>query len=441
MAGETDRTDDAPRIVSDVVCGFCGLCCDDLTVEVSGQAVRPRGVCPDAARLLTRDGSAPPSPRVDGQAVSLEEAAAAAAAHLSASRSAAFTGLGADLQGLRRLFDIAMLAGASFDHAASAGLFANLERLSRRGWIAATLAEVRNRCDLLVVLGPDPTSAFPRLFERLMPSAPAAVDADTPPLFVDRAIKRRVAVLGGPLSEAARKALAAHEVSELPLPADKIANAATALGAFIAGRNVDGIANVCADETGAALAELADLLKAARYAVFTWSAAAFPHDEAALVAEAAAQAVDLLSPTTRAAVFPLGGTDNLTGAHQLALWRFGYPLRTAVGAGTARHQPELYATPAALADADLMLHASAFRPAPPPAFDGGPVIALAHPDTAFAREPDVFIPVGTPGIDHGGHVFRMDSVVCLPLTGLRPSLMPSMAEAAEAILAHLGRPA
>lgn len=430
----------AERIVSDAVCGFCGLCCDDVEVAVQGRVVRPLKACANGARLFARDGSEPPSARVCGKPASLAEAAAAAAAHLSASRAAAFTSLGADLQGLRRLYDIAMAAGASFDHAASAGLFANLERLGRRGWIAATLAEVRNRCDLLVVFGADPSAAFPRLFERLMPPQPQRHDDDTPPLFLDGQVKRRVAVLGGPLSDGARAALAGCEVTEIPLPPDDVADGAQALAAFLAGRPVDGITPASSEETGAALAELADLLKAARYGVFTWNAGTFAPNDGAMVAEAAAEAVATLNATARAAVFPLGGTDNVTGAHQLSLWRFGYPLRTAVGQGTARHAPDLYATEAALKDADLVLHASAFRPNAPPEFEGGPVIALAHPDTPFAREPDVFIPVGTPGVDHAGHVFRMDSVVCLPLAALREAEMPSVAEAAMAILACLGRP-
>lgn len=134
-------------------------------------------------------------------------------------------------------------------------------------------------------------------------------------------------------------------------------------------------------------AALAEALKAARYSVFTWNAATLGPRDAASVAESAATAVDLLSSRHPPAVFPLGGRDNITGAHQMALWRFGYPLRTAVGGGVARHVPELYATAAALKDADL-LHASSFRPDAPPEFERGPVIALAHPDTVFAREPD-----------------------------------------------------
>lgn len=422
---------DAPRIVRDVVCGFCGLGCDDLEVEVAGRRLTPRAACAEAARLLARTDAPAPVPRIAGQPASLEEAATAAARHLAASRAAAFSGLGADLEGLRRLYDLAMVAGASLDHAASDGLFANLQRLSRRGWIAATLAEVRNRCDVLVVLGPDPSASFERFFPRALPTRTADADGDAAPVFAPEGARRRVVVLGGPLSEASRQALAAHEVSEIDLSPEAVAPAMEALAALLAGRAV-GDLSVAA---GAGLLALAEALRAARYAVFTWNAAALAAGDAPLVAEAAAQAVDALSRTTRAAVFPLGGRDNVTGAHQLALWRFGWPLRTVVGAGTARHVPELYATRAALADADLLLHTSAFRPDPPPDFSRGPVIALAHPETVFAREPDVFIPVATPGVDHGGHVFRMDSVVCLPLQGLRPADLPSVGAAARAIIA------
>ncbi|WP_024281399.1 hypothetical protein [Xanthobacter sp. 126] len=433
-SGETTEAG-APRIVRDVVCGFCGLGCDDIEVSVAGRAVTPRKACADAARLLARGDAPPPSPRVNGAPASLAEAASAAAAHLKAARSSVFSGLGTDLEGHRRLYDIAMVAGASIDHSASGGLFANLDRLARRGWIAATLAEVRNRCDLLVVFGDDPAASFGRLFERIMPVR-TGEGGDAAPLFAPSG--RRVVMIGAPFSDASRKVLAGHELSEILLPPEQVATAAALLASALAGRDI-GAVDVLPGTAGASLAELADLLRAARYSVFTWNAATLLQADAAAVAGSASEAVDLLSPTTRAAVLPLGGRDNVTGAHQLALWRFGYPLRTAIGAGTARHAPDLYATAAALKDGDLLLHASAFRPDPPPEFSAGPVIALAHPDTSFAREPNVFIPVGTPGVDHPGHVFRMDSVVCLPLQGLRPAELPSLAEAASAILANFGR--
>lgn len=419
----------APRIVSDLACGFCGLGCDDLEVAVMGREVRPRRACPEAARLLRRGPGQPGGPRVGGREVSLAEAASAAAAHLKASRAAAFSGLGADVAGLRGLADLAVAFGASLDHAGSEGLFRNLDTLQRVGWVACTLAELRNRCDVLVVVGADPTGLFSRFFER---AVPATRTDGAGPLFLPEG--RTIVFLGHGPEAATRNLLAGQDVREVPVPDGLLAEALAALGAFVAGRSLADLGGAFAGALGEALLEVAGLLKAARYGVLTWNAATLQAGEAGLVVSRAADIVATLNATTRAAVFPLGGRDNCLGAHQVMLWRFGYPLRTLVGGGEARHAPGLYATAAALDDADLLLHTSAFRPDPPPAFDRGPVIALAHPETEFAREPEVFIPVGTPGVDHGGQVFRMDGVVCLPLEGVREAGLASVAQATTAIL-------
>jgi formylmethanofuran dehydrogenase subunit B len=52
---------------------------------------------------------------------------------------------------------------------------------------------------------------------------------------------------------------------------------------------------------------------------------------------------------------------------------------------------------------------------------------------SFAKQPDVFIPVGTPGIDHAGHAYRLDNVVAIRLKKLRDAGLPSTAEVLTAI--------
>jgi formylmethanofuran dehydrogenase subunit B len=47
----------------------------------------------------------------------------------------------------------------------------------------------------------------------------------------------------------------------------------------------------------------------------------------------------------------------------------------------------------------------------------------------------VFIPVGTPGIDHAGAIFRTDAVVALPLAALRSAGALSVAD----VLARIDR--
>lgn len=404
------------HIVEDVVCGFCGLGCDDLQVEVEGREVRPGStVCPEAAKLIRRMDVADPDFTRKGTACSAQEAFDEARAILHAARAPLFAGLGTDVAGGQALLDLAGRTGGVFDHAASAGLFRNFTATQRTGWLATTLAEVRNRCDVLLVAGPDPTPGFGRLFERLFP--------DTP-LFAGE--RRKVIFLGGSPGTRAAAQLAKADVTSLP--ASDPAEALAALTALVNGRALAGAS--FGGAPAADLAAAAAALKAARYAVATWNAAEL--DEGDLVAERATALIDALNLTTRAGVFPLGGRDNIIGLNQLMLWRLGYPLRTAIRGGASEHDPALYATEAALKDADLLVWVSAFRPDPPPRFEGKTIV-IGHAGMVFDTAPDVYIPVGTPGIDHAGTVFRMDSIVSLPLGALRVATLPSVAEAVRRI--------
>ena len=62
-----------------------------------------------------------------------------------------------------------------------------------------------------------------------------------------------------------------------------------------------------------------------------------------------------------------------------------------------------------------------------------PTIVVGRSGMVFSKEPDVFIPVGTPGIDHVGHAYRMDNVVAIRLKKLRDSGLPSTADVLNAI--------
>jgi formylmethanofuran dehydrogenase subunit B len=60
---------------------------------------------------------------------------------------------------------------------------------------------------------------------------------------------------------------------------------------------------------------------------------------------------------------------------------------------------------------------------------------IGHAD--MQTKADVFIPIGTPGIDHKGTMFRIDSSVSLPLSQLRSSELPTLREVIAAIEAAL----
>lgn len=408
------------QLHENVVCPFCALACDDLAVEADGPALRvARHGCPVSEPLFALpegDGT----PRIAGSPASLDAAIARAAELLAAARLPLVTGLGTDVAGARAAVALAERAGGVLDHAAAPGLFANLRAMQDGGWITATLAEVRNRADLVVFLGTDGDQVAPRLHERCI--APPAS------LFTDPAARRLVHVGDGirPASGGAH----------LPCPQDRLGEVVGVLQALLDGRELR--ATAVAGTPVARWRELAEQLAAARYAVLVWAAGALPGPHADLVVGAIAGLLRTLNRTTRAVGLPLAGPDNVIGVNQVVAWQTGVPLRTSLATGAPDHDSSAWTTATLLADgtADLLLWISSFRPEPPPPTDL-PTITLVRPAGSLPRPVDVLIPVATPGLDHPGSVYRTDGVVALPVRRLRPSTLPSVAEVLTTLTRNL----
>lgn len=398
----------------DVVCPFCGLGCDDVALTVRGGSVTAgEGVCGRAAALFRRADETAPSPRVNGRDASLDDAISAAAEMLAGARSPAYAGLGTDVDGVRATLKLAAATGGSVDHYASPGMFRNLSTSQRKGWIATTFAEVRNHADLVVVIGRDPSEAFHQFYKRVTPRTGRFIDG--PRTFV---------FLGGEPGDEARAQLEGSVVETLAVPEGGLVDALSRLQSLVGGGSPPG------GEPN--VRPLAAALKSAKYAVLVWSASSLGED-GDLVIERARDVVETLNVEGRAACLPLSGKDNLTGAYHVSLWTTGFPLRVGFRGGVADHDQLAYGTENAIGSSDLIVWTSSFRPETPPACDA-PLIALAHPATEFEREPDVFIPVGMPGLDHAGLAFRADSVVGLPLGKYRDAGLASVADVLKRIM-------
>ncbi len=181
--------------------------------------------------------------------------------------------------------------------------------------------------------------------------------------------------------------------------------------------------------------QLAERLRAARYGVITWAAADldFPHAE--LAVQAICELVKDLNRETRVTVLPLGGSDGDLTADSVQLWQTGFGSRTSYSRGYPEYDPYHLSAARLLesGEADVLVWVSSFDEARTPPTTAVPTVVLGRSGMAFAQQPSVFIPVGTPGLDHAGHLFRTDRVVALPLRRLRESALPSVAQAVAAI--------
>ena len=407
-----------PARVQDAVCPFCSLACDDLKLaltEIGGVTlIGPE--CPLARAGYIEAGTAEETqPRIDGRSAAESAAIERAARLIAESAAPLIAGLATEVDGVRAALALADACGAAVDHLRADGAMRLLLPLMERGAVQTTLSEMRNRADLVLVFGPDPRRIAPRLFERALPPGG---------LFLREGGPRRVVFMAGEPEFETPPHLG---VESIAASAQRLAELAGALARLVRGGGLPR--SDVAEVPVTRLAELADEMRRARYGVALFAPGLIAGDEPELALAAILALVQELNRATRWAALPVAGGDGLVGASQAMLWQSGVPLRSRFTAEGPRFAPRRISAERLLAsgETDLLIWIAAFRPEPPP--DAAiPMIALAHPQTRFARPPAVFLPVGVPGVDHGGATFRTDGVVALPLAPVRAIQLRSSAD-------------
>ncbi|MEJ2393929.1 MAG: formylmethanofuran dehydrogenase subunit B [Candidatus Thiodiazotropha sp.] len=398
------------QTTSAVTCPGCGLSCDDLKIAVSdGSLVKLENGCDLARRFFADAFSQTDSrPMIEGVPASLDEALARGAELLQTARSPLFAGLATDVNGMRSLLDLADDCGASLDHLNGDAMFRNIRVMQDNGWFATTFTEVRNRADLILLVGARMLELFPRLLERVLQPQESLFSG------VD---ERKLVLLGPWKPDDLPAELARLQPTVIELEIEAIPDAVALLRGLVAGRPVQTERHA----QGEALATLAEQLKSASYSVVSWSAAELDMPHADLTILGLAELVKMLNEKTRSGALPLAGSQADITCNQVCTWQLGYPLRSRLQRGYPEHDSVLnrWQDLIARGESDLLLWVSSLsaNAVPPPS--STPTIVLGHAGMVFDEPPEVFIPVGVPGVDHPGHWYRSEGVCPLPLGQLR----------------------
>ena len=411
--------------ITEVPSPFCGIGTDDLTIRVDGVSLK---VIENGCAVNTpafEQAITDTSPRVDGKAVSLDVAIAKAAALLKDTNLPVIGGCATDVNGMRGLLALAERCGGVVDNMNFTGARNNFLALQDSGWMNTTLAEVKNRCDLLLVVGTDLEAFAPRFFERYLWNKES--------MFLDDTSHREVIYLGKAPSGDASTSPSGQKAQVLECTTDALPEVIAVLRALVKGQPIR--ATSVYGITVADLQTIADKLKAAKYGVVTWAAGALAYAQAELTVQTLSEMIKDLNNATRCSGLPLGGKEGDQTANQVCGWTTGYPARTRFSRGYPEYDPFLNDTNFLLAngEADVLVWVQAFNVNSVPPVTALPTIVVGRSGMTFAKEPDVFIPVGTPGIDHAGHAYRMDNVVAIRLKKLRDSGLPSTAQVLNAI--------
>lgn len=450
-----------------VTCPFCGILCDDLEISRTGSTLKILKNGCSGARSGFERTLPDAAPMVKGKAVELPRAIESAAALIKKSQLPLYGGVATDVDGVRAALSIADRSGGVIDHALSEGQFRNLKVLQSSGWIMSTLTEARNRADLFVIVGTDVHKLHGRFFERVVCTPHS--------MFEDLPSKRTVVFIGQGLDTSAAKGPRIDEVITLPCKLDKVGDVLAALRARLRGIDLTALDTdtaAVAPETrskrsgllsallpqkrttetvpspgpqaidGVSLADidaLAERCKNARYGVMVWAPPGLNFPNADLTVQLISDVVKELNLTTRFAGLSLGGNDGVVSGAAVGAWQTGYPLRLSYADGKPDYDLYRYSIGRMLAEkeGDLLVWIATISPDIVPPETNLPTIVLGTPGLKLKNTPDVFIPVGTPGVDHAGILVRCDNVVSLPLKNLKRAPLPRAADVLAALEAAL----
>jgi len=389
----TDRT------IGHAVCLGCGCSCDDIEITVKGDRIAAAvNACP-VGLAWYGDGTAPARAIVRGSDAKLELAARAVAELLRSGPAMIYLAPDLTTEAQRQAIALADRSKARLDSVSSDTVAAGVLVGQRRGRATATLGEIRNRADLLVFWGLDPTARYPRYWSRY---AVEPAGTQVPNGAADR---RVVAVDIGP-SKGPRTAAARVTVS----PAEEAA-ALGVMRATVLGRELPGLSPGLQ-----AAADLARQMTQARYVALIHDSE--PEGDAgdSQRAEGLVGLAQALNGPTRCALSSLRGGGNRSGADAAMLWQTGFPFAVDFGGGTPRYRPEQPAS-AALPGITSVLIVGSPHKLPDGVRRGlaGRRVAVIGPrasEAPFAAE--VAIDTGVAGIHEAGIAYRMDDVP-LPL--------------------------
>jgi formylmethanofuran dehydrogenase subunit B len=409
-----------PKLYRDVACPFCSLLCDDLSIKnVKGKLSVERQGCAKAIKNFERNEPAV-SPTIHGEKTSVEEAINHAASILRNAKQPLFAGSSTDVDGSRELMALAEKSGAIIDHVHGDGMMNNTHVLQNKGWIMTTLTEVKNRADLVIFVGTDASSHYPRFFERLIWNQASLAGL--------KRNARDIVYIGEGLDTSSGVNPNRKKPSYIKCSKKEINETIAVLRAILNSAKIQS--ENFPPRRLSALKRLSESISNANYGVIVWDASEFPAEDGDITIQTISELLKELNQISRFAGLSLGGNNGGTSFMNVCAWQSGYPLRVNYSRGHPEYDPFSYSTKKILHEktADAMLWLSSFATSLSMPRTEAPTIVLSRPAKKISQDAEVYFPVGVPGIDHRGTLMRTDSVVSLPLQKLRDNGLPAGSE-------------
>ena len=323
------------KLVTDVICPFCGTLCDDLVVKLSDdgkQILEVENACAIGAEkfLHAQNPDRITRPRMkqengEWKEVSYEEAAKYTAKILCDAKKPLMYGWSStscEAQSTGHM--IAEKVGGIVDNTATVCHGPSLIAVHDVGIPSCTLGEVKNRADRIVFWGCNPAHAHPRHMSRysIFPRG----------FFTVKGQKSRKIIVVDPRPTDTASLADIHVQVEQGRDYELL----DALRVAFKGEELpDMIAGVPKEK----VYELAELVKGGRFVtIFFGMGVTHSLGKNHNIDIAIAVTADL-NKYTKASIIPMRGHYNVTGSGQVLGWQFGFPFCVDLSRGFARYNP------------------------------------------------------------------------------------------------------
>ena len=392
--------------LTDIVCPFCGCLCDDLEVTVTdGHIESVKNACTiSRSKFMNHHENRLTAPTVKGKEEPLETTVKRAVEILAGARRPLIYGLSSTECGaIGKAIEIAEYTGGVLDNTASVCHGPTILALQQVGESKATLGEVKNRADLVVFWGSNPTEAHLRHVVRYSVTPKGK--------YVPNGKKdRKIVVVDIRETRTARMADKFIKVNH-----NKDFELLLTLRALVRGEKI--AAEEVAGVPMSAIEELAEDMKNAKFGVVFFGLGLTQSDGRHMNIDAAVGLVSELNRKTKFILTPMRGHYNVAGANSMTTWQTGYPYAVDFSTGYPRYNPGEFTAVDVLAngEADAALIIASDPGATFP-IDAAkqlakiPVITLDQKTTPTTMLSEVVIPVATAGIEAEGTAYRMDGV-------------------------------
>ena len=390
-------------------CPFCSLLCDDIQLTVNNNNFKQlNSNCPILAHSLKKkikDQFA----CINGKKNNITKAITSLSSLLKKSKATLFAGMGTDIKGTKATLKIADKFKCIIDHFSGDSYVKNIKSIQEEGGFFLTLSELKNRSDTIIIIQSS-GDELPRLFEKYIFSKET----------INNLKKRKVVFIGSKVPQFLYKNKKLINIEIIKLDSINLLNFISSIR-----KSINSEDSEAKDKK---ILNLVELLKKTKYGSILWSISELQDDISDVIVNEINLLIQDLNKFTRFSGLSLSGSEHILTVNEVLLWQTGFPIRTSFANGFPVHDIDQFSTKKLLdgKEVDLAIWISSFSEKKIIINKKIKNVLIGIPTHPQKKDVDIFIPVGTPGLDHNSHLLRVDKVVSMPLKKIRNISLPSV---------------